>query len=49
MRRVVLEHADLVHRIDELEERYDGAFADIFAALRRLIAEKKPKPAIGFR
>jgi hypothetical protein len=49
MRRVVLEHADLVHRSDELEERYDGAFVDVFAALRRLIGEKKPKAAIGSR
>lgn len=43
--------AGLALRIDELERRYDGQFADVFNAIRELVAPSAPEPPrrrIGF-
>ncbi len=43
--------AGLALRIDELEQRYDGQFADVFDAIRELVAPSAPEPPrrrIGF-
>lgn len=37
LRRMALGHEDLTRRIDTLERRYDGQFAQVFEALRALI------------
>jgi hypothetical protein len=36
--------AGLALRIDELEQRYDGQFADVFDAIRELVAPSAPDP-----
>jgi len=49
LRRMVGEHADLAHRIAELEKRYDGQFQTIFDAIRSLIvAPDRPRRRIGY-
>jgi hypothetical protein len=52
LRGLAATHRDLARRIDALEERYDGQFAQVFDAIRRLIARPEPEPMrrrIGFR
>lgn len=51
LRRLVVSHADLALRLDELEGRYDEQFRGIFEAIRRLMepAEVPAKRRIGFR
>ena len=50
MRRWAISHADLAHRVDELERRYDGQFKVVFDALRELMTPPAgPRPRIGFR
>lgn len=43
-------HSDLVRRLDELEERYDGQFQAVFKVIRQLVSPPggKRRP-IGFR
>lgn len=44
-------HEDLASRIDDLERRYDGQFADVFDAIRELALPTDPeeqRPRIGF-
>jgi predicted XRE-type DNA-binding protein len=49
IRELMLSHKDIARRLDDLEQKYDGQFAAIFDAIRRLIVEKeKPRPKIGF-
>jgi hypothetical protein len=36
LRDMLTSHADLARRIDELERKYDGHFADVFDAIREL-------------
>ncbi len=54
LRALVLSHADLARRVDELEARYDQQFADVFAAIREMMAappslpEEPPRRSIGF-
>ena len=50
LRRVAGSHADIVRRLDALEQRYDGQFRQVFAAIRSLI-EPPPRSRrrIGFR
>jgi len=38
LRELLTSHAELARRIDELEQKYDGNFADIFDAIRELRA-----------
>lgn len=51
LREMLASHADLARRIDELEDRFDGQFAEVFDAIRALTAptaSEKPRPCIGF-
>ena len=43
LREILAHHADLARRIDELEARYEGRFAEIFEAIRMLV-EPSPRP-----
>lgn len=50
LRQVMSTQADLVRRLDELEERYDGQFKVVFDALRRLMTPSEgPNRRIGFK
>ncbi len=51
LREMIASHADLVRRLDELENRYDGQFRQVFELIRQLIAPPTPdqkKHRIGF-
>jgi hypothetical protein len=50
LREMLASHADLARRLDELESKYDHAFAEVFDAIRQLMtppAEPR-KGRIGF-
>ena len=54
LRAMVVSHADLARRLDELEQKYDTQFKVVFDALRALMDpppdEEMPRPRrIGFR
>ena len=43
-------HADLAHRLDALESKYDGQFRVVFQAIRELLeSAAPPRKQIGFR
>lgn len=52
LRELLTTRKDLARRIDELERKYDGKFAAVFDAIRRLMSstspEEPPRPRIGF-
>ena len=52
VREILAAHKDLARRIDELEKRYDGNFAAVFAAIRDLMSPSsdtdQSRPRIGF-
>jgi phage regulator Rha-like protein len=49
MREIRIEHADLLHRIQEMELRYDGQFDEVFEAIRALtVPPDPPRRPIGF-
>lgn len=49
VREMVAGRADLVRRLDTLEQRYDQQFRAVFDAIRALVAEEaKPRRRIGF-
>jgi hypothetical protein len=52
LRELLSTHKDLARKIDEMEQKYDGQFAAVFEAIRKLIAahaaEDKPRRRIGF-
>jgi hypothetical protein len=49
LRQVMAGQADLVRRLDELEQRYDGQFTAVFDALRELMAPRAARrKQIGF-
>jgi hypothetical protein len=49
LRRLLAAHEDLAARIDELEERYDAQFANVFEIVRRILRDPPPPARIGFR
>jgi hypothetical protein len=50
LRQVMSTHADLVRRLDEMEQRYDGQFKAVFDALRQLMTPaERPRRRIGFK
>jgi hypothetical protein len=50
LRTMLAAHADLARRLDELEQRYDAQFRDVFEAIRELMRPPDPPPRqIGFR
>lgn len=49
LRKLVLSHAELATRLDELEARYDDRFKIVFTAIRQLMAPPRTnRKPIGF-
>jgi len=52
LRRLAIAHSELAEKIAALERRYDGKFAVVFGAIRRLVATpveiELPRRRIGF-
>jgi hypothetical protein len=50
LQQMLLSHADLARKVDNLEKKYDSQFKVVFDALRQLMQplEEKPKRPIGF-
>jgi ORF6N domain len=53
LRQVMSSRADLIRRLDQLEQRYDAQLKAVFDALRQLMAQPEPPEAplkrIGFK
>ena len=50
LRRLLDSHADLAHKLAELERKYDGQFRAVFEAIRALMnPPPQPRRPIGFR
>lgn len=51
LRRLLITHADLARKLEELEKKYDSQFRVVFDAIRELMtpAETAEKRRIGFR
>ncbi|MGB8193984.1 MAG: ORF6N domain-containing protein, partial [Chitinophagaceae bacterium] len=51
LRELMIEHKDLSKRLDELENKYDDKFSEVFNAIRKLMEEPLPvkRPRIGYR
>ena len=51
LRRLMDSNADLAHKIEGLERKYDEKFAVVFAAIKQLITPvtSAPKRRIGFQ
>jgi hypothetical protein len=50
IREMLASQKDLVHRLDELEQKYDKHFQVVFDAIRQLMTpSEKSKRSIGFR
>lgn len=50
VRTLLAAHAELVQRLDELEQRYDAQFRAVFEAIRELMAPPDPpRKQIGFQ
>lgn len=51
LRRLLITHADLARKLEELEKKYDAQFRVVFDAIRELMAptETSEKRRIGFR
>ena len=50
LRQLMLKHADLRRKIEEMEKKYDHQFQIVFKAIKELLEPPipKPKPPIGF-
>ena len=49
LRRILLTHADLKRKIEEIEKKYDQQFKVVFDIINELLEPpKKPKQKIGF-
>jgi len=50
LRKMIASNAELAHKLDELEEKYDEQFRIVFDAIRALIEhDQKPPKKIGFK
>ena len=51
LRRLLITHADLARKLEELEQKYDAQFRVVFDAIRELMAPiaAPEKPRIGFK
>jgi hypothetical protein len=50
LRKILSSHAELAHKLEALEKKYDSQFKALFAAIRQLMAPKgAPKKRIGFQ
>lgn len=49
LKRMLLTNAELKHKIEAMEKKYDRQFAVVFQAIKQLLEPPiKPKPPIGF-
>lgn len=48
LRRIGLTYSVLKRKIEEMENKYDGQFAVVFEAIKRLLEPPKQTRAIGF-
>ncbi len=49
LREMLVAHKDLARRLDELERKYDGHFANVFEAIRQLMTPvKRTDKEMGF-
>jgi len=49
LRQMLASHADLAHKLEEMEQKYDGQFRLVFDAIRRLMTPSaKPARELGF-
>ncbi len=52
VRELLATHKDLVRKLEEMEQKYDGKFAVVFDAIRKLMTPapeaERPRPRIGF-
>jgi len=50
LRQIALQYKDIVSRIDEIEQKYDGQFKEVFTALKYLLEPpQQPRKPIGFK
>jgi len=51
IKRIALTYVGLKRKIDEMEKKYDGQFAIVFQAIKKLLdpAPEKPRRIIGFK
>jgi len=50
LRKILSSHAELAHKLEALEKKYDPQFKVVFDAIRQLMAPKEaPKKRIGFQ
>jgi hypothetical protein len=49
LRRIGLTYAALKRKIEQMENKYDGQFAIVFEAIKRLLEPPKQTRAIGFK
>ena len=51
LRRLLITHADLARKLEELEQKYDAQFRVVFVAIRELMSPTATpeKPRIGFK
>ena len=49
LRQMLASHADLAHKLEEMEQKYDGQFRLVFDAIRQLMTPPaKPARELGF-
>lgn len=49
LRKMIITNAELSHRLDKLEKRYDSHFREVFEAIKQLMDQPaKKKNSIGF-
>lgn len=50
LRKMAASYAELVQRLEKMEERYDGQFSEVYAALRQILQpDNPPRKRIGYR
>lgn len=50
LRKLAIQNSEIIHRIDEMEKKYDEQFKEVFAALRYLInPPEKERRKIGYK
>jgi len=50
LRQMLASNAELAHKLDEMEKKYDAQFKEVFEAIRQLMTPPEPKRrAIGFQ
>ena len=50
LRKILSSHAELAHKLEALERKYDSQFKVVFDTIRQLMAPKEaPKKRIGFQ